>query len=106
MTWKKVKGIKGYELQYSLKKNFKGAKTKTIKKVSTTTVAIKKLKRKKKYYVRIRTYIVSNRKKIYSDWSKFKVKKPNSNSLFGYKKLQNTTGIFLYSGNILLMEFL
>ena len=48
---------------------------KTIKKVSTTTVAIKKLKRKKKYYVRIRTYIVSNRKKIYSDWSKFKVKK-------------------------------
>ena len=75
VTWKKVKGIKGYELQYSLKKNFKGAKTKTIKKVSTTTVAIKKLKRKKKYYVRIRTYIVSNRKKIYSDWSKFKVKK-------------------------------
>ena len=75
VTWKKVKGIKGYELQYSLKKNFKGAKTKTIKKVSTTTVAIKKLKRKKKYDVRIRTYIVSNRKKIYSDWSKFKVKK-------------------------------
>ncbi len=75
VTWKKVKGITGYEIQYSLKKNFKNAKIKKIKKASTTSVTIKKLKSKKKYYVRIRTYKKTGKKTYKSKWSKKKSKK-------------------------------
>ena len=53
LKWKKVSGIKRYELQYSLKKNFANAKKISISK-SKTSYTIKKLKSKKKYYVRIR----------------------------------------------------
>ena len=37
-----------------------------------TSATIKKLKSKKKYYVRMRTYKVVNGKKVYSAWSKAK----------------------------------
>ena len=43
-----------------------------VKKNKITSSTIKKLKAKKKYYVRIRTYKTVNGKKIYSDWSKSK----------------------------------
>lgn len=75
VTWKKVKNVKGYQLQYSTSKKFKKAKTVTVKKAKTTSKTIKKLKAKKKYYVRIRTYITVNGKKQYSDWSKAKSQK-------------------------------
>lgn len=51
LKFARVKGAKKYQVQYSLKKNFKGAKTKTIKK---TTYVIKNLKKGKKYFVRVR----------------------------------------------------
>ena len=71
ITWKKVaKGIKGYEIQYSTDKNFKkDVKYVTISKVKTTSTKIKKLKSKKTYYVRIRTYKKSKSGKTYSKWS-------------------------------------
>ena len=47
-------------------------KTVNIKKNKTTSNTVKKLKAKKKYYVRIRTYKTVSGKKIYSDWSKSK----------------------------------
>ena len=73
VTWKKVKGIKGYQIQYSTNKKFKkGNKTITIKSTKSTSATIKKLKSKKKYYVRMRTYKVVNGKKVYSAWSKAK----------------------------------
>ena len=56
LTWKKVSGASGYEIQYSLNKNFKKAKKLTIKKASVKTKTIKRLKKKKKYYIRIRAY--------------------------------------------------
>lgn len=63
----------GYEIQYSTNKKFKsGNKKAKVKKNKTTSSTIKKLKAKKKYYVRIRTYKTVNGKKIYSDWSKAK----------------------------------
>ena len=63
----------GYEVQYSTNKNFKnGNKTVNIKKNKTTSETVKKLKAKKKYFVRIRTYKTISGKKIYSDWSKSK----------------------------------
>jgi len=42
------------------------------KKQKTTKNKVKKLKAKKKYYVRIRTYKTVNGKKVYSSWSKVK----------------------------------
>ena len=71
-TWKAQKTqTTGYEVQYSTNKNFKsGNKKVNIKKNKTTSSTVKKLKAKKKYYVRIRTYKNVNGKKFYSDWSK------------------------------------
>ena len=73
VEWKKVSGVKGYQVQVATDKKFKkNKKTATVKKQKTTKVTIKKLKAKKKYYVRIRTYKTVNGKKIYSSWSKVK----------------------------------
>ncbi len=55
ITWKKASGAAGYELQVSEKKNFKGAAKVKLSKSQKKYVA-KKLKSKKKYYVRIRAY--------------------------------------------------
>ncbi len=73
VTWKKVGGVKGYQVQVATDKKFKkNKKTVTIKKQKTTKTTVKKLKAKKKYYVRIRTYKIVNGKKVYSSWSKVK----------------------------------
>ncbi len=68
LSWKKVTGAKGYQIQYSTSKRFKKYKSRnTVKKKYT----IKKLK-KKTYYVRVRAYKKSSGKKIYGKWSKVK----------------------------------
>ena len=73
VTWKKVSGVKGYQVQVATNKKFKkNKKTVTIKKQKTTKTTVKKLKAKKKYYVRVRTYKIANGKKVYSSWSKVK----------------------------------
>ncbi len=72
---KREKSVSGYEIQYSLKKNFKSAKKVTLKKDSSISKTIKKLKSKKYYYVRVRTYKTFNGKKYYSAWSKAVKKK-------------------------------
>ena len=73
VEWKKVSGVSGYEIQIATDKKFKkNKKTVTVKKQKTTKTTVKKLKAKKKYYVRIRTYKIVNGKKIYSSWSKVK----------------------------------
>ncbi len=68
--WKKVKGAKGYQIQYAVsKKKLSKGKRKNVKKASVT---IKKLKKKKTYYVRVRAYRQSGKKKIYGRWSAVK----------------------------------
>ena len=71
-TWKAQKTqTTGYEVQYSTNKKFKPENKKVnIKKNKTTSSTVNKLKAKKKYYVRIRTYKTVNGKKYYSGWSK------------------------------------
>lgn len=59
----------GYQVQYSVYRNFKGAKTRTF---NGTSLKISKLKRKKRYYVRVRAYKISGNKKYYSSWSAVK----------------------------------
>lgn len=73
VTWAKVSGVKGYQIQYSSDKKFKkNNKSVTVTKQKTTKATVKKLKSKKKYYVRVRAYKTVNGKKIYSSWSKVK----------------------------------
>lgn len=75
ISWRKKTGINGYQIQYSTTKKFKKSKRIMITKVAKTSKTINKLKSKKKYYVRIRTYIKVNGTKHYSAWSKVKSKK-------------------------------
>ena len=80
LTWAKVKGVKGYQIQVATDKKFKkNKKTVTIKKQKTTKTTVKKLKAKKTYYVRIRTYttkkVNGKSTKVYSSWSKAKTVK-------------------------------
>ena len=73
VEWKKVSGVKGYQVQVATDKKFKkNKKTVNIKRQKTTKTTVKKLKAKKKYYVRVRTYKIVNGKKVYSSWSKVK----------------------------------
>ncbi len=67
--WKKVAGVSAYQVQIATNKKFsKNKKTFKVSKKSTK-VKIKKLKAKKVYYVRVRSYKTVNGKKTYSKWS-------------------------------------
>lgn len=79
VKWKKQSSqTTGYEIAYSTNRKFakKDAKTIVVKKSKTTSKSVSKLKAKKKYFVRIRTYksVKVNGKtvKLYSGWSKAK----------------------------------
>ena len=78
VTWKKqTSQTDGYQIQYSTNRSFKGKAAKIAaagKKESAKNIS--RLKGKKKYYVRIRTYktakVNGKKKTLYSDWSKSK----------------------------------
>lgn len=74
VKWKKqATKTTGYQIQFSTDKHFKSkTKTVTIKSNKTITKRISKLKGKKKYYVRIRTYKTVDKTRYYSSWSKSK----------------------------------
>jgi hypothetical protein len=66
VKWRKVKGVKGYQLRYATNKKMKKAKIITITK---NKLVIKKLA-KKKYYIQVCAYKVnSNGKKVKGKWS-------------------------------------
>lgn len=69
VTWKKVPNSLGYQIQYATNKKFKKAKKKTVK---YTFVTLKKLKKKKTYFIRIRAYKIADGKKAYGKWSTVK----------------------------------
>ncbi|MCH5269064.1 MAG: fibronectin type III domain-containing protein [Lachnospiraceae bacterium] len=76
LSWKKVSGAKGYQFQYALNKKF--TKSKKSKLTTKTKVTIKKLKKKKTYYFRVRAYKLNGKTKVYGKWSsvkKVKIKK-------------------------------
>ena len=72
VSWKTVKGVTGYQIQYGTKKNFKGAKTVTVKGAKKTSCTISKLQKKKKYYMRLRTYQTVSKVKYSSKWTGYK----------------------------------
>lgn len=69
VTWKKVSGANGYQVTYSLKKNFKKAKTVNVA-ATKAKVTLKKLKKGKTYYVKIRAFKVVEGNKYYGAYSK------------------------------------
>ena len=74
IKWKKVsknnlKKIKKIEIQYSTDKNFEKNVISKIVKAKKTSYKLKKLKAKKKYYVRIRAYTKEDGEVHVSKWS-------------------------------------
>ncbi len=74
ITWKKVSGVKGYQIKYSTNKYFFESltKSKNVKKAKTTSATVKNLRKGKTYFVKVRTYKTVKGKKVYSNWSKVK----------------------------------
>ena len=71
--WNKIANVSGYQIQVATDKKFKkNKKTVTVAKQNASKKTVKKLKAKKKYYVRVRTYKTVNGKKSYGKWSKIK----------------------------------
>ena len=70
VRWKKKQRIGGYEIQYGTQKTFKQAKTKKIPGKGKTGIILKKLKRKRTYYVRMRSWKKVRGRYIYGGWSK------------------------------------
>ena len=75
IQWNVDKVAKGYEIQYAPNKKFKKVKSQTVR---STSVTIKKLKKEKTYFIRVRSYRVIDGRKMYGKWSsvkKVKIKK-------------------------------
>ena len=69
-TWtKKSTQVTGYQIRYSTSSSMSSAKTKSITSYKTVSKTITKLKKKKKYYVQVRTYKTVSGTKYYSSWS-------------------------------------
>lgn len=67
VSWSKVKGVTGYQVVYKLKG---ASKYKTMKTTTALKVTSKKLKKGKKYTVKVRPYTIIKGKKIYGKYSK------------------------------------
>jgi len=69
ISWRKITGISGYQIQIATNKAFtKHKKTVLVKSKSATLKTVVKLKKKTKYYVRIRGYKITT-KYVYGGWS-------------------------------------
>ena len=69
VSWKKVSGVTGYQLQYYPKGNSASVKKVIISSSKTVKKTIKSLKKGRVYYVRIRSYKKVNGSNYYSVWS-------------------------------------
>lgn len=68
VSWKKSKGASGYQVQIAAKRGFAGASTYKVSGKKAKKV-IKRLKRGKTHYVRMRAYTNSSGTKLYSAWT-------------------------------------
>lgn len=73
VSWSKDSKVSGYQIVYARNSRFtKGKNRVSVKGYKTTSKTIKKLKSKKTYYVKVRSYKTVKGKKIYSSYSKVK----------------------------------
>lgn len=70
VSWKKNSKASGYQIRYSLKSSFSGAKRVMVRSGKTTTKKLTGLKRGKRYYITVLAYKTVKGKKYYSSWSK------------------------------------
>ncbi len=73
VSWKKVNGATGYEVVSATNNKF--TKNKETVKVKKNGVTLKKLKSKKKCFVKVRAYKLANGNKYFGKWSKVVKKK-------------------------------
>lgn len=66
VSWKRVSGATGYQICYGTSKKWKNKKLKLTHK---NKITIKKLKKKKTYYFRVRAYQMKEKSKKYGAWS-------------------------------------
>ena len=69
VKWAKNAKANGYQIHYSLKSNFSGAKSKSVSKNSIVSTVIGSLTKGKTYYVRVRALKKVSGKTYYSAWS-------------------------------------
>ena len=79
VSFKRNDDASGYQVRYSTDKKFKKkvktkefTREKTISRGKNLEYKLTKLKKRKTYYVQVRSYIEKNGKKYFSDWSKAK----------------------------------
>ena len=69
IKWNEISGADGYQFQAALDSSFKKGLVKSTEK---TKVSFIEYESGKKYYFRVRSYIVRNGQKYYSKWSGIK----------------------------------
>ena len=69
VKWAKNAKATGYQIQYSLKSNYSGARSKSVSKNSIVSYTIGNLTKGKTYYVRVRALKKVSGKVYYSAWS-------------------------------------
>ena len=76
VKFKKVSGADGYEIAYSTGVNF-GKKKTTVNSYNAAknVRTVKKLKKGKRYFVKVRAYKMNGTEKVYGKWSQVKVVK-------------------------------
>lgn len=67
VSWKKCNAVSGYEIWYSTSKKFETKKKKTVK---SSKYLIKRWKKKKTCYIKVRAYKIQKGKKVYGAWSR------------------------------------
>lgn len=69
LKFKKIKGAKGYQVRWCENRRFNGYEQKTTSKASMT---LKGLSKKTTYFIKVRAYKTTGKKKLYGTWSKVK----------------------------------
>lgn len=69
LTWKAVKGADGYEIYRSTRKNGRYKRVKVIQKNSAISFTNSRLKKKKQYFYKIRSYRTAGGAKVYSPFT-------------------------------------
>lgn len=72
VSWKKAAKVSGYQIRYSTKSSMESSKIAKAAGAKKNSVTLKKLKKRKKYYVQVRAYQRVSGKTYYGNWSKKK----------------------------------
>ncbi len=72
LTWKKMKKVSGYQVFYTTNKKFTKGVKKVRVKANAKGITIRKLKKKKTYYIKMRAYNKVGKRIRYGAWTKTK----------------------------------